>query len=238
MKEFQIKTAQNISINQNTANVGTRIAAYLIDGAIIFFYIIFIIFVGSKIKSDTSLAWAVYSLFFLPVLLYHLLFESFFDGQSPGKMAMNIRVVKLDGSKPTLSNYLIRWLLRFVDISITTGGVAVISILVSGRGQRVGDVAAGTTVVSENFTLGLHQTLLQEIPEDYVPKYPQVMSLTDKQIQNIKQIKNEALKAGDFSLIKKLAEKTAALIQVSPDEKNLEFIDNILKDYNYYAQRG
>ncbi len=238
MKEFQIKTAQNISINQNTANVGSRIAAYLIDGAILFFYILLMIFIGTKVKSDTSLAWSVYSLLYLPVLFYHLMFEAFFDGQSPGKMSMNIRVVKLDGSKPKLSNYLLRWLMRIIDISITTGGIAVISILISGKGQRLGDIAAGTTVVSEQFRMGLQHTLLQEIPDDYVPKYPQVMALSDKQIQEIKQIKTEALKAGDFGVIKKLAEKTASLIQVNPEEKNLEFIENIVRDYNYYAQRG
>ncbi|MGY6521879.1 MAG: RDD family protein [Mongoliitalea sp.] len=234
MKEFQIKTAQNISINQNTANVGTRILAYLLDGAIMVFYVIFIFYIGR----EALFTWSVYSLLFLPVLLYHLLFESFMDGQSPGKKVMNIRVVRLDGSKPTLSNYLIRWLLRFVDISLTSGGVAIITILITGKGQRVGDVAAGTTVVSEKFSIGLHETLLQEIPEDYVPKYPQVMNLSDQQIQQIKQIKSEALKSGDFTLIKQLAEKTAALLQLNPEEKSLAFLEHIIQDYNYYAQRG
>ncbi|UJP66063.1 RDD family protein [Mongoliitalea daihaiensis] len=125
--------------------------------------------------------------------------------------------------------------MRFVDISLTSGGVAIITILITGKGQRVGDVAAGTTVVSEKFRIGLHETLLQEIPEDYVPKYPQVMNLSDQQI---KQIKSEALKSGDFLLIKQLAEKTASLLQLNPEEKNLAFIEHIIKDYNYYGQRG
>lgn len=60
MKEFQIKTAQNISINQNTANVGTRILAYLLDGAIMVLYMIFIFYIGS----ESLFTWSVYSLLF------------------------------------------------------------------------------------------------------------------------------------------------------------------------------
>ncbi|MCH7410606.1 RDD family protein [Belliella sp. DSM 111904] len=238
MKEFQIKTAQNISISQNAANVGTRIGAYLIDSLIIFFYIIFAIFAVAGSVQSMDYLWSLYTLLSLPVLLYHLLFEIFMNGQSPGKMALKIRVVKLDGSKPAMSNYFIRWLTRLIDITFTSGGLAILWILISGKGQRIGDLAAGTTVISEQSPIGLRHTLLQEVAEDYVPKYPQVMSLTDRQIQNIKQIKFEALRSGDFDLIDKLAKKTASMMQVEPEEKNMSFLERVINDYNYYTQKG
>ena len=238
MKEFQIKTAQNINIHQNAANVGTRILAYLLDGCFIVLFVILVLFLGSKIVENSSFSIAFYAVVGLPILLYHLLFESLMDGQSPGKMILQIRVVKLDGSKAGLGDFLIRWLLRILDISATSGGLAILSILISGKGQRIGDLAAGTTVISEKFVTNLQNTLLVEIPEDYIPKYPQVLSLTDKQVQDIKQIKNEALKSGDFGLIQKLANKTAQLLQITYEEKSMAFLDQVIKDYNYYSQRG
>ena len=63
---------------------------------------------------------AVLSLIYtLPMLLYHLLFEVFNNGQSIGKASLRIRVVKLDGSQPDLGSLLIRWLLRILDITFT-----------------------------------------------------------------------------------------------------------------------
>ncbi|MFD2034882.1 RDD family protein [Belliella marina] len=238
MKEFQIKTAQNINIHQNTANVGSRILAYLLDAVFIFLFIVLAIFLGSKIFENSSFSLTFYTVMGLPILLYHLLFESLMDGQSPGKMVLQIRVVKVDGSKAGLGDYLIRWLLRIVDISFTSGGLAILSILISGKGQRIGDLAAGTTVISEKFITNLQNTLLVDLPENYVPKYSQAMILTDKQVQDIKQIKNEALKSGDFGLIQKLAAKTADLLQVTYEEKSLAFLDQVIRDYNFYSQQG
>ena len=54
----------------------------------------------------------------LPLFLYFLLWEAFWNGRTPGKAALDLRVVKLDGSKPAFSNYLIRWLLRIIDITV------------------------------------------------------------------------------------------------------------------------
>lgn len=65
--------------------------------------------------------------------------------------------------------------------------------LISGKGQHVGDVAASTYIISEKIRIGLNKKLLQAIPDEYIRLYPQMMMLSDKQLQSIKQIKNEAL---------------------------------------------
>ena len=119
----------------------------------------------------------------LPLFLYHLLWEMFWNGRSPGKAVMKLRVVKLDGSKPSFSNYLLRWLLRIIDLTLTSGAVALVTILFNGRGQRLGDIAATTTVISEKKTMDLHRTLLIDIPEGYVPTYPQVTVFSDREMQ-------------------------------------------------------
>ncbi len=173
MDNFQIETAQNIEIQQNSASIGDRILAYLVDFLIIIVYAIITALLIAGFEADRFGEMVYYMVIGLPIFLYYLLFETFWDGKTPGKSAMKIRVVKLDGSRPAFVNYLIRWLLRVIDISLGSGSIAVVTILLNGKGQRLGDMAAKTTVISEKRKVSLANTLAVEIPEDYVPKYPQ-----------------------------------------------------------------
>jgi uncharacterized RDD family membrane protein YckC len=159
MDNFQIETAQNIGIHQNVAGIGDRILAFLLDLAIIIAYIILTSFAIAGLGLEGGSLWVYYLVIGLPVFLYYLVWETFNRGQSPGKAAMKLRVVKLDGSRPQFSQYIIRWLLRIVDISLSSGGVAVVTILFSGKGQRLGDLAAGTTVISEKKKVSISHTL-------------------------------------------------------------------------------
>lgn len=237
MDNFQIETAQNISITQNVAGVGERILAYLIDFVIMVIYVVLAFFMMAGLNVPGDQEWLFVSVIFLPLLFYFLLWESLWNGRSPGKAALELRVVKLDGSKPAFSNYLVRWLLRIVDISITSGSVAVVTILLTGRGQRLGDLAAGTTVISEKSRVGLDRTVLVNVPEDYRPQYPQVTMLSDLDVQEIKEIYRESLKNSNYRVIGKLSNKVSDLLQVTPEEKPLQFIKTVLKDYSYYTQQ-
>ena len=109
MDNFQIETAQNVSIQQNVANVSTRIGSFFIDGLVIIAYYILIIVILSALDFDTSFDLSImWVLMGLPVFFYSLLFETFMNGQTPGKYVNKIRVVKIDGSKPTFASYLLR----------------------------------------------------------------------------------------------------------------------------------
>jgi len=126
MEEFQIETAQNVGIQQQVANLGDRLLAYLLDSLIIFVYTMLVIMLLISLELDMRDMWALYLLVTLPAFLYYVLLETFWNGQTVGKSAAKIRVVKLDGSKPSFANYLVRWLLRIVDVVLTSGGVAVL----------------------------------------------------------------------------------------------------------------
>lgn len=237
MDHYKIETAQNTYITQKVADVGSRILAFLVDLVIIFLYIIFASFSIGAFDGGSGAEWMLMLIIGLPVLLYFLLWEALWDGRTPGKSAMDLRVVKLDGSNPALSDYLIRWLLRVVDITLTSGSVAVVCILINGRGQRLGDLAAGTTVISERSSIGLDQTLLMEIPEDYQPVYPQVTLLSDNKVQEIKSLYKDALKNSNFRILGNLAEKVSEMLEVTPREKPVQFLEQVLKDYNYFTQK-
>ncbi|WP_324721155.1 RDD family protein [Salinimicrobium sp. HB62] len=237
MDNFQIETAQNISITQNAAGVGERILAFLIDGLIMLAYIILAALLMGGLEGNSGQEWLFMSVILLPLLLYYLIWESLWNGQTPGKAALYLRVVKLDGSKPAFSNFLVRWLLRLVDITLTSGSVAVVTILMNGRGQRLGDLAAGTTVISERVRTGLDNTLLVNIPDDYRPVYPQVTMLSDNDVQEIKEIYRASLRNSNFKVIGKLSNKVSALLQVSPQETPVQFLKTVLKDYSYYTRQ-
>lgn len=142
MEQLQIQTAHNVAIELDVAGVGDRIIAALYDYLILGAYAVTVSLTFVAHRSE-----ALLTLSLLPAALYFLLAEVFMSGQSLGKQAHGLRVVRLDGAAPSLGSYLLRWLLRPIDVTFTLGNVAIISLLVTGRGQRLGDLAAGTTVV-------------------------------------------------------------------------------------------
>ncbi|WP_179337871.1 RDD family protein [Winogradskyella ludwigii] len=236
MDEFQIETAQNVGINQNVASIGDRMLGYLIDSAIILLYTICVILLLTTLNLDMGDSWAIYLLVSLPAFLYYVLLETFTNGKTVGKMLMKTRVVKLDGSKPSFSNYFVRWILRIIDVALTSGGVAAFTILIKGNGQRIGDIAAGTTVISEKQLLTIHDTLIKDIPLDYVPTYSQVTMLNDSDMQTIKNLYDDAIRNGNHNIIVNLHHRLLKIMTIETSEKPVDFVAKVIKDYNYYTQ--
>ncbi len=238
MDNFQIETAQNISINQNVAHITTRIGSYLIDALFIIGYVIIIFFIMGMLDMSPDMKYmSFYMLFMLPVFFYSLVFEVLMNGQTPGKYFNNTRVVKLDGSKPTFGSYLIRWMLRIVDFSLAGGSVAVLTILLNGKGQRLGDLAAGTTVISEKKRITLKDTIASDVVEDYTPTYPQVTLLTDDDMHTIKNVFKDAKRKRNHKVILKLHTKIIELTGITTNQNPMDFVDTVIKDYHFYAQQ-
>ena len=237
MEQFQIETAQNISIAQNTAHLGDRMLAYIIDSLIIVIYYVLMIWLLLVLDVDPGDQWAIYMLLSLPAFLYYLLLETFMDGKTIGKSFLKIRVVKLDGTKPGFSSYFIRWILRILDVLLSSGGVAVFTILIRGKGQRVGDIAAGTTVISEKRKVFLKDTLLRDVPENYTPKFPQVTVFKDSEMQTIKNLFDNAKRNGNHRVILSLSNRIKKVTDITSDLQPIEFVDIVIKDYSYYTQQ-
>ena len=238
MDNFQIETAQNITIHQNVAHITTRIGSFFLDVLIIISYAVLLVFLTSWLDLRFGMQqWAISLILSLPILFYSLIFETLWNGQTPGKRINKTRVVKLDGSKPTLGSYLLRWLMRIIDIQMATGSVAVLTILLNGKGQRLGDIAAGTTIISEKKRVTLQEVLLADAPEDYTPTFPQVTLLSDSDAQTIKKLYNSALKKRKHAIILKLHERVVEITGVKTDLKPVDFLKIVLTDYDYYTQQ-
>ncbi len=244
MVELQINTTQNVNINFIAASVGERILAYVIDIIIKIAYIVgfgYIIFQGFGFNDvfESLDGWsqnAVIAVFLLPVLFYTLTLESIFEGQTLGKRVMRIKVVKIDGYQASFPDFLIRWSMRAIDMMIF-GIVAIVSIVTSKKSQRLGDMTAGTSVITLKHNVNISHTILEELQEDYKPTYPNVIRLSDNDARIIKDTFVRAKAARDYETLVKLRQKVMEVVEIKEiNTSDIQFIDTILKDYNYYTQ--
>ncbi len=205
----------------------------------------------------------VYTILLFPAIFYSLWTEFLFNGQTFGKMICRIKVVKLDGYKAGFSEYFTRWAFRFIDfwtgsfmllffipmfgeetayilsglMMMMTGIVAFIFILRTRNSQRLGDIVAGTTVLKVKEKHSIDITILEEIQDTYVPRYSQVMRLTDNDARIIKDTFVLARKNNDQVTLKRLRTKLETVMDVQADQPDSEFIDTVMKDFNYYTQK-
>lgn len=245
MSQLSITTTQNVNINFNTANPGERVLAYLIDAVVIYAYYLV---VYSVLFSVTGLEhylagkdyWtqsAVYGLAGLPILFYALLFESLMEGQTIGKKLMKIKVIKIDGYQAGFGDYLIRWIFRIAEVTGFMGIIGLIAMIVNKDDRRLGDLAAGTAVISLKSDVTINHTILRDIGNAYVPVYPLVINLTDNDMRIIKETYDASYRQADFEMMTKLQYKIETVTGIKSVSQNATaFVDTILKDYNFYTQ--
>jgi len=255
MLQVKLDTGFNIEIDFKIAPFPKRALARIIDFSIILAYIL----LGSwAISSAIGDGWfrnrGLAALFGLPPLLYHLLSEIFLNGQSVGKKVMRIKVIAADGGQPSVSQYLIRWLFLAVDIPAFWLIVALafqlipwwwfffifaglICFIVTPYSQRIGDLVAGTILIETKDRTSWEDTVFTEVEEDYHPRYPKVMQLTDKDINTLKGIINTVSKSRDHDLAFRIAERIRSKLDIPSDQDSLDFLQTLLKDYNYYSTR-
>jgi len=242
MQTIEIQTTQNVHIEYPVASVGDRVVAGLIDQLIMIGYLIAIIFFYLwllNVTEGTSFSYPVayFVILFLPLFFYHLLCETYLNGQSFGKKLMKMRVVKLDGTQAGIGSYFLRWILAPIDIYFTYGSVGLVTMIVNGKGQRLGDLAAHTTVVKLKAETKLDDTILRVTPTNYEVKFPQVSALSDKDISLVKEVLDLNYKKPDIVVYSRILNKTKEAIEkkigVSTNLHPLTFLDTVLKDYNY-----
>ncbi|WP_207434164.1 RDD family protein [Sabulibacter ruber] len=235
MDTIKIKTTQNVEVEYPIASIGDRILAYLIDSVVLggwilvcFFAIAFLV---SSSPGNTVLTVILGVIAAIPFLFYHPICEIFLNGQSIGKRAKDIKVIKLNGQSPSVGDYLLRWLLRILDITFY-GLVAIVTIAVNGKGQRLGDLAAGTCVIRTT-AVKRRNPFQVKLEEDYVIVFPEVSVLSDKDMALIRKLLAKAIEHKNEVLLTRIATRAKEVMGVQPDITDREFLKTVIKDYHH-----
>jgi uncharacterized RDD family membrane protein YckC len=203
---------------------------------------------------------AVWLILFLPMLMYHIILEITMNGQSVGKKIMGLKVVNENGGKPAISQFLIRWMIRDIwfffllliglqSASTSNGAEGVFMVIISlayfitdivlvvssKKGQRIGDILAHTILIRTNTRSDIEETVFQEVADNYVPSFPQIMQLSDRDINAIKSILESARKKGDFQTAANAADKIKNHLKIESAMSPFDFLEVLLKDYNYLS---
>lgn len=251
MSNIRVESTHNVAIEFELADAGDRVLAMLIDVGIWIAYLILVNIILKSFDYDKYVMW----LFCVPLAFYHLIFEVMTHGQSPGKKAMKLRVIRLDGSKATLGDYITRWLFRMIDTfgpvwvfsvmeaialiftSFLFSAIGLLSIMKSKNKQRLGDMAAGTIVVKMKKRASLEDTILLSTEIDYQVKIHNILDLSDNDVRIIKKVLDMHSKADKSEQIAKLAKMASELLNVNYKGSDVGFLKNIIKDYNVKANQ-
>lgn len=232
--ESSIITGQYVRIEQTPAGIGARIAALVIDDLLIFCAIFSLFSINGEIHviPENILMWVC--IFF--IFFYSLLCEIFNNGQTLGKYLLKLRIIKVDGSVPTLGSYLLRWLLYPIDMGMGLS-VGLLCVLFTRNRQRLGDLAGGTMVVKEPNYRNLHVSLdeFKFLQEDYRPTYVQAADLSLEQVNVItRTLQTYNKKRNDR--IAHLSNKVISTLHLPPGtHPGEELLSTLLRDYQYYA---
>lgn len=264
MSNIRITTPFNIDVEFTAPAFHRRLLAWFLDVLVQIFYVIIAFRLYNFLEhrfpvnnGGTYKMWAIGLALAIPVLTYHLFMEITMNGQSIGKRIMSMKVISENCGRPSVSQFLIRWLMRTSDYTIAVlvimapyasqyGGViywgmtGTIALLVldvvlinSGKQQRLGDILAHTVMVNTTSAENISSTIFLETVSSYQPKFPQVLKLSDRDLNSIKCILDAAKDRYDYELATLAAQKVTRHLQIETDLAPIELLETILKDYNH-----
>jgi len=243
MKSIDIRTTQNVTIEYELASLRERFLALFIDliivGALYFFLFLLLTHLLDTAGEESGLLRNfIYVL--LPTmgfLIYQFLSEILASGQSWGKRSMGIKVIRLDGQEPGLSDYLLRSIFYIIDLLLSFGILGALLISSSARNQRLGDMTANTAVIRmrNDVRFQLSDILRINTLEDYEPSYPAVKQLSEADMLTIKQVISRYQTYRNDAHQKALQETVLRVrqildIQEKPSDP-VEFLRTLLRDY-------
>jgi uncharacterized RDD family membrane protein YckC len=273
MSIIRVSTSFNLDIDFEASPFHKRLFAWAIDLFILIFYLIVmskvVDAIAKTMTKDVSYEYNKLGLVWLmwvPFFLYHPVCEILMNGQSVGKKLMGIRIVNENGGKPSIGQFIIRWLIRtgdytlliflfFILISVAypealssimknylfmLGGAGLlfvtdIILVNSKKQQRLGDLLAHTILIKTKQKFSIDDTIFLQVGEGYTPSFPQVMQLSDRDINALKSILDAAKKHHDYDLAFNASEKIKAHLHIETSMSPFDFLEILLKDYNYLA---
>ena len=235
MQTLRITTSQNIDIDYEMGGLGERIVAALIDLGLFFVIYMGMLIAGVSLNMLDAVGIGLIIAYAVLYVFYDLVCEVFMNGQSVGKKVMKIRVISADGAQPRLSQYLLRWLFRIVECGISMGSIALVVAAISEKGQRIGDMVAGTVMIRTVPRTNLKQVAFRPPAEGYQPVFDTASQLSEQDIELITEVINTYIKTGNNVVVFNMALRIKQHLNITPpaEMNDMRFLQTILKDYSY-----
>ncbi len=167
-----IVTPEAVLLEFSEAGLGSRSLAFLIDVAVrggLLYALVFALGVAGFVIDETFVVVTLIVAVFAVIFVYPVVFETIWNGRTPGKMAVGLRVVTVEGAPVRFRHAAIRSAVGIVDFLVGAGSVAIITALATRQSQRLGDLAAGTIVIRERQAAAFSQPIVFRPPPGWGP---------------------------------------------------------------------
>lgn len=233
MRSISIESSQGVLIDYKLSSVAARFGASFIDMILYYIYAMVI----ASLFGNFSFGFILPVIYLLSFMLYYILMEQYFGGQTIGKKVVNIRVVRVDGEPLTLVDSAMRAFLLLFEGFFTIGTLAILISGTSSMRQRLGDVAADTVVINIPQKNSLRLSRLGQLDElskeDVVYEAVKVFSEEDMlfiktAIEDYQKYKDQIRAQVIEHLVKKCLEKMELKLEV---KNKISFLKQLIKDY-------
>jgi uncharacterized RDD family membrane protein YckC len=229
---LQVNTPENVVFGYQIAGIGSRFLAALVDTSLILLLELVVALVmvplvrqfgaNSEETNNRLVAWGVaisVLIAFAVLWTYYIFFELIWNGQSPGKRWVGLRVMRSDGTPVTLLESLVRNLLRLVDFLPFAYGIGVVTMFLDHQGRRLGDLAAGVLVVFDRKSTSIQDLMPQSVDIQGVVAFQNVPieKLTAQELRLIEDfLRRREQLANRMELANRIAFRLRERLSLSP----------------------
>lgn len=181
-ERYTIDTPEHIAFSYGVAGIASRFLAAIVDTFLLLLIQIALLLTMAFLASLVEAAGSEQMVLAVGGILsfvffwgYYLFFELLWNGQTPGKRLIRLRVVREGGRPVTFVASAIRNLVRFVDFLPFFYGLGVLTMFIDRRARRLGDLAGGTLVVKDRVAVSLESLVARaELRDPAAPPHPRV----------------------------------------------------------------
>jgi uncharacterized RDD family membrane protein YckC len=241
MDSIEIMTAQNVRIEYTLATLRERIWAAIIDVIVVCCFLLGLGLLFASLHlyqlQTTVVLMSVLSWGGL-YILYQVICDAFLHGRTLGKMFQKLQTARIDGKQMTMSSSVLRAVLSLVDTYYSGGVIAIMLVASTDKRQRLGDMAAGTTVINLQSArrYRLNDVLSIDSQENYTPVYPQVRRLSEEDMLTIQQVLRRTLifrNAAQDAALSETTEHLCSILEIPTVsyQERAAFLRGLIKDY-------
>ena len=238
MRTIEITTSQKVTIEYHLASLRDRFFAFFIDSVIIWGGITALTVLYGMSFSNAGFQYFIWFVILPVFFLYTPTSEFFMSGRTWGKKALGLKVVRLNGRSPGLTDYGIRWAFRLIDIWFSIGSIGALLISSSQKSQRLGGQLSNTVVIrtKSRLQLRIHDLMNINSRKDYDVQYRNVVKFSEEDmlfikstIDRVAKYPNKSHKEALNELVKKAMEVLGG--NVPTPQNKVGFLNTLINDY-------